>query len=144
MYEGTPNEEYLNPWIDRMEERYQYDRLKQMSLDRLHGMEFEVHSRFKIFKAGFPHRESFVQGEFRAVLSKRGDDTRVSLTPTEKERLRQVRLDLEHEIYRARGYREERRREHRSDTLNSVVDLFDAVSRTVLSVRATISELTPW
>jgi hypothetical protein len=72
------------------------------------------------------------------------NDTKEALTPAEKERLRQAELDLKHEIYRARGYREEKRREHRSDLMNSTVDLANAVSHSILGLWATAKELTPW
>jgi len=67
LYEDTPNKQYLDWWLDQMEQRYDHERLKDMSLDRLHNMEFEVMAKFRIFKAGFPDKDSTIEGRVRAV-----------------------------------------------------------------------------
>jgi uncharacterized membrane protein len=144
MYEDTPNEEYIDRWLEKMRERYQFDRLKQMSKGRLEGMEFKIESEFTIFKSGFPPSESGLQDKRRAIMRGNNNDTKEALTPAEKERLRQAKSDLKHEVYRARGEREKQRRKHRSDLMNSVVDTANAVSRSILGLWATVKELTPW
>lgn len=144
MCEDTPNKEYIDRWLEKMRDRYQFERLKQISKERLTGMEFEVENRFLIFKSGFPHSESAIQGSFRAFVNDDTNATREALTPDEKERLRQAKLDLNHEIYRARGHREEKRREHRSELMNSAVDFANAVSRSVLGLWVTVKEVNPW
>jgi hypothetical protein len=143
MYDNTPNEEYIDRWLERMRQRYRYEKLKQMSKERLTGMEFEVESRFLIFKSGFPSSDSAMQGTARAWASDNPNDTKEALTAAEKERLRQAKSDLKHEIYRARGYREEKRREHRSDLMNSAVDLVNGVKWSVLGLWATVKEIMP-
>jgi hypothetical protein len=144
MHDETPNKEFIDRWLEEMRDRYRYEKLKQMSLNRLHGMEFEVENHFLIFKSSFPHEDSLVQGDMRAFIHDNPNATQEALTSAERERLRQVKNDLQHEIYRARGYREEKRREHRSDLMNSAVDLVDSVNRTILGIWATVKELTPW
>ena len=144
MYEDTPNQEYINRWLERMRERYRFERLKQMTAKRLDGMEYEVDIRFLIFKSGFPHSDSAMQGSVRAFVLDNPNETKEALTSAEEERLRQAKLDLKHEVYRARGYREEKRREHRSELMNSAVDLANALSRTILGLWATVKEATPW
>lgn len=144
MYEDTPNKEYIDRWLEKMRRRYDFERLKEMSSDRLHGMEFEVDSRFEIFKAGFPHQRSGLQGPSRAFASSNPNERKKSLTSAEKERLRQERLDMKHEIYRARGYRKEKKREHRSELANTAVDFANEVSQSLLTIWATVKELKPW
>lgn len=144
MYESTPNKEYIDRWLEEVRDRYRYEKLKQMEKSRLEGMEFEVDSHFEIFKAGFPDEQSLVQGETRAVLFDEPNETKESLTSAERERLRQAKSDIRHEIYRAKGYREEQRREHRSDLMNGAVDLVNGISRSILGLWATVKELTPW
>jgi hypothetical protein len=144
MYEDTPNKEYIDRWVEEMEDRYQYEKLKQMRKGRLHGMEFKVESDVVIFKAGFPSEKSLIQGNTRAYINDNPNDTKEALTPAEKERLRQVKSDLKHEIYRARGYREEKRREHRSELMNSAIDVVSGVYGIVLGLWATVREATPW
>lgn len=131
MYRETPNEEVLDWWIDRMKSRYQYERLKDMSLDRLHNMEYEVEIREKILKAGFPHDNSAVQGEMRQFILDDPQDTKEALNQAEKLRLDQATEDIKHEIYRAKGTKLKERREHRSKLFNGVVDALDALARLV-------------
>ena len=140
----TPNKEYIDPWLEKMRDRYRFEKLKQMSMERLAGMEFEVENRFLIFKSGFPHSDSAIQGSVRAFVHDDPNAAKEALTPDEKQRLRQAKLDLNHEIFRAKGYREEKRREHRSEVMNSAVDFADAISRSVLGLWATVKAATPW
>lgn len=129
MDENTPNEEYLNWWLDRMKEQYQYEKLRDMSLDRLHNMEYEVESRFKLFEATFPDRDSEIQGKDRAFLYDDPNATRENLTTNERIRMKQAKEEMKHEIYRAKGTRLEKRREHRSKILNGFADLADAIAK---------------
>lgn len=143
-YENTPNKEFIDPWLEKMKARYQFDKLKQMSINRLQGMEFRVDSKFLIFKAGFPDSQSAMQGLARAWAYDDPKNTKEALTPIENERLREAKSDIKHEIYRAQGYREKIVREHRSDLLNALVDLMNGVSRSILGIWATVKEITPW
>jgi len=144
MYDDTPNKEYIDRWLEAMRERYDFEQLKQMSKDRLHGMEFEIENEFKIFKSDFPNSDSLVQGELRGLVYDNANEAKEALTRAEKERLRQAKSDLTHEVYRARGFREEKRREHRSELMNSAVDLMNATTQSILGLWATVKELTPW
>lgn len=144
MYEDTPNAEYIDQWLEKIRNRYRYEKLKEMSKDRLNGMEYRIDSKFMIFKAGFPDSDSLVQGPMREVAFNDATASKEALTPLEKERLREAESDLKHEIYRAQGHREEKRREHRSELMNSAVDFANAVSRSVLGLWATVKEATPW
>lgn len=135
LYEDTPNKQYIDWWLDQMEQRYDHERLKDMSLDRLHNMEFEVMSKFKIFKVGFPDQDSTVEGRFRAVAFDDPTEARESLTPLEKARLRQAKEDFKHEIYRAKGLKLKERREHRSRILNSLGDFVDGLARVLKNLR---------
>lgn len=143
MYTGTPNEEFIDPWLEELRERYRCEKLKQMSLERLHGMEFEIENQFLLFKADFPHGKSAIQGELRAFVHDNPNAAKESLTSAERERLRQAKNNLKHEVFRAKGYRKEKRREHRSDLMNSAVDLGNAISRSILGIWATAKEITP-
>lgn len=129
MYRETPNQEILDWWLEQMHSRYQYEALKDESLDRLHNMEFEVDNEFKIFEVGFPHEDAIAQGSLRKQIYEDPGDTREALTQDEKLRLRQAKQDMKHEIYRAKGEKLAERREHRSRILNSVVDALHAVAR---------------
>lgn len=90
IYDETPNKQYIDQWLEEMQERYRYEKLKQMSLDRLKGMEFEIENHFMMFKAEFPHEESTIQGELRAWVYDNLNEVKESLTSAEKARLRQV------------------------------------------------------
>jgi hypothetical protein len=129
MYRKTPNEEILDWWIAEMRERYQYDRLKDMSLDRLHNMEYEVDLRVKLLKARFPHEQSAIQDSIRQEVLDDPYDTRMALNQTEELRLQQATEDMKHEIYRAKGTKLKVRREHRSKLFNGVVDGLEALAR---------------
>ena len=118
-----------------MEQRYDHERLKDMSLDRLHNMEFEVMAKFRIFKAGFPDKDSTIEGRVRAVALDNPNETRESLTPLEKTRLRQAQEDFKHEVYRAKGLKLKERREHRSRILNSLCDFVDSFARVLKNLR---------
>lgn len=144
MYEETPNKEYIDRWLEKMQDRYEYKNLKQMSKGRLEGMEFEVERHFLVFKSGFPPEESAIQGGRRAFVFDNPNETKETLTSAEKERLRQSKSDLHHEIYRAQGYREEKRREHRSELVNSISDIVNGINQSMLAIWATVKELTPW
>jgi len=135
LYEDIPNKQYLDWWLDQMEQRYDHERLEDMSLDRLHNMEFEVMAKFRIFKAGFPDKDSTIKGRVRAVALDKPNETRESLTPLEKTRLRQAQEDFKHEVYRAKELKLKERREHRSRILNSLCDFVDSFARVLKNLR---------
>lgn len=143
MHDDTPNEEFIDRWLEKMRDRYRYKKLKQMSKKRLDRMEFEVDSQFRIFEIGFPPDESRRQGGTRAYIDDYLTNTKETLTPAEQERLWQSKSDIKHEIYRARGYRKEKRREHRSGLVNSVVDLVNGSVRLALDMWAVIKRMLP-
>ena len=143
MFKDTPNKEYIDPWLEKMEQRCQFEKLQDMTKERLDGLEFEIQSDFNMFKACFPDRNSAVQGEFRAVVTN-NPTPREPLTTTERQRLRQAEREFTHRVYRARGYRERLRRQHRTELVNSAVDLVNAITKSILGVWATVRDATPW
>jgi len=128
MYEDTPNKEEIDWIAERMQEIYDYDRLKDCDIDYLYNQEFGVKAETQIFKAIFPPEESGIQGPMRAFLLDQENADREALTEAEKIRLNMLEKEAEIEIRRAFGHRKELRREHRNKLANSISDAISSIA----------------
>lgn len=144
MYDDTPNKEHLDPFIERIHGRYQFEKLKDWPLDRLEGEEWLLENEFMRFKASFPPEGSGISGELRAFVFDNPNETKKAITSAESVRLEQVKKEAKSEIYRAIGHRKLKRREQRNELVNSGVDFVEAINRGLLAVWSTVREITPW
>lgn len=111
MYEDTPNKEEID-WIEsRIQEIYDYDRLKDCDAGYLHNQECGVANEIWLFETIFPGDNS-VQDK---------------LTPPERVRLQMLQREAEVEIHRAKGHREKLRREQRNKLANALSDMVKSI-----------------
>ena len=132
MLQNMRNGEYIESFVGIMKEDYKYSKLKQMPANRLDGLEYKLENRFMFFKTSFPPKESKMQGEIRKAFGL--DDTKEALTPEEILYLENTKDELKHNIYRARGYREDEIRKHRRKMTRHITDSIRATSRTILEI----------
>jgi len=144
MTQTTPNGEHIKDFTANIENRYDYSKLKDWPIEKLSGQEFLLHNEFDRFKYTFPDRGSIWQGKLRMAMSEHEVEERYALTTAERLQLEDARKSAESEIYRAIGYRKQKKREQRSGTLNSIVDLSENIKYTSLSIFASIKQLKPW
>ena len=137
MYQDTPNDEYLDPPLEKLKELYSYERLKDMDLDSLHNKECELENKFRRIRAEFPPQESAMQGGFRKFVI--GDSKR-ALTPKEKKRINLTKQELRDNIQRARAYRKDKKREHH----RSVAKLYAEVLKQCAKILENLRKLYPW
>lgn len=121
MNQTTPNQEHIESFIDDIEERYQYDKLKDCSLDYLHEQKHLIKNEFDRFEWNFPSQTSQAPREFQTIMSSH-QEPREPLSTVEKRQLEDTKKTALREIHRARGYRNDKKREHRLDLINSVSD----------------------
>lgn len=144
MNSQTPNEDHLEEFIDNIETRYDYSKLKDWELEKLRGREHLLHNEFQRFKMTFPDDGSIWQGKLRAVAADDSTEEKYPLTTAERLRLEDARKTAEGEVYRAVGHRKQLKREQRSDILNTVVDVSVNLKYASLSLFAAVKQLKPW
>jgi len=66
------------------------------------------------------------------------------LTFNELEQLQVVKDDLQHEIFRAQGTKEQEQIEHHSENLDTVANISERLLATVLTIWTILDELKPW
>lgn len=115
MYEDTPNQEYLDDFIDGLREVCQVEKLKEWELTELQGEEWEIRLKIFVFMDKFPATESCVQGDVRAYVNDDPNDTKRALTVEERERLDLVKEELVGNVKQARGIKREEAKENRRD-----------------------------
>lgn len=122
MYEDTPNKEEID-WIEeRIQQIYNYERLKDCDIDYLYNQEFGIRADALLFESIFPPEDSSIQGPIRAFVSDQANADREALTDAERIRLHMLEKEAEIEIRRAFGHRKQLRREHRNKLANSISD----------------------
>lgn len=134
MVANTPNSERIDSFETRISERFDFHRLEDWPLDRLHEARWLVEIEVEMFEATFPAPESSIQGQTRAYVLDDPNDRRKALTDEEWMRLRHIKRTALGEIYRAEGKRKDELREHRLKLYNTAVDFVSAVGSTLRSV----------
>lgn len=133
MYDETPNQQEIDWFEERMEEIYQYDKLKECNIEYLKSQKYLIENREIIFKSSFPAEDSLIQGETRAFMSDNKNDTKESLTNAERLRIQWIKQEAKREVHRAIGHRRQLKRRHRHKLANSIADLVTG-----------LGNLTPW
>lgn len=62
MNSQIPNEDHLEEFIDNIETRYDYSKLKDWELEKLRGREHLLHNEFQRFKNDFSGRRIRMAG----------------------------------------------------------------------------------
>lgn len=135
MYEDTPNQEYLNPFITRLREQYRIEKLRDWELNELKGEEWNIRQKVDTFRLKFPAPESCIQGDIRAYVNDDPSDTKRTLTDEEHERLDLVKEELIGNVKQARGIKREERRTYFERMLNKLIQLFQWIAMTAVKIR---------
>lgn len=133
MPESSPNKDRIDSFEERVLERFNHEKMKDWSLERLHEARYLFELEFTGFKNSFPPEKSGMQGEFRAFVYDDPNEERHALTVDERLRLRHIKRTALGELNRAEGKRKEKNREHRLKVYNTVVDASNSVSKIIRS-----------
>lgn len=131
---NSPNKERIDAFEERISERFNYERINDWPLERLHEARHLLEIEFMLFKSTFPSNESALQGDMRAYVMDNPNDKREALTNDEQLRLRHIKRTALGELNRAEGKRKDELREHRLKVYNTAVDFIKAVGRTIRSI----------
>lgn len=126
MYEDTPNKEEID-WIEsRIQEIYDYDRLKDCDAGYLNNKEDGVRNYIWLVEHIFPGDDSVQDTRLKEIIQGQNID-RDKLTSPERIRLLMLRREAEVEIHRAKGHRKKLRREQRNKLANALSDMVKSI-----------------
>lgn len=128
MYEETPNKEIIDQFEERIQELYNFERLKECDIDFLYNQEFAVRNEIEMFKKGFPPNGG-MEGNRLEALSEKPSKNKHSLSDDEVIRLDLLWEETNIEIHRAFGHRLELRRNHRGRIMNSIGDIVKGIGK---------------
>lgn len=126
MTENSPNKERIDTFEERILERFDYTKMKDWSLERLHEARWLIEIEFKQFKSSFPPKGG-LEGPARGWAHDDRNEEKYAITSDEQMRLRHIKRTALGELNRAEGNREEKNREHRLKIYNTAVDFVRAV-----------------